>query len=53
MKNTEVIFALSAVAGFGPATEFASPNQPLQRNDPARHASCGARVAPLRAVADL
>jgi len=29
------------------------PNQALQHNDPARHAPCGARVAPLRAVADL
>ncbi|MDX2111704.1 MAG: hypothetical protein SFY80_15840 [Verrucomicrobiota bacterium] len=30
-----------------------APNQTLQHNDPARHDSCGARVAPLRVVADL
>jgi hypothetical protein len=36
----DVIFALCAIAGFGPATEFASPNQPLQHNDHVRHGSC-------------
>jgi len=40
MTIPDVIFALCATAGFGPATESASPNQALQHNDHGRHGSC-------------
>jgi len=53
MKMTEVLFALSDVAGFVPATECASPNQPLQRNDHVCHGGCFAPAAPATVVADL
>jgi hypothetical protein len=40
MKTTEVMFALSAIADYGSATECALPNPTLQHNDHVRHGSC-------------